>query len=718
MPSSHSSVSGAAQTDASEISGVDLLKALFAFTEHPIYVCSFPNERHDETQASERHLMTRLPGQITSFVDKWDKPGRGAFFCLATISGDKRNKANTRESTCLFTDLDLDKIDMLPSDEVAARKTVLEHIKRLRYQPSALVSSGGGVHAYWLLKEPLATQDHMERIEAALRQLADIVAGDLAVCEVARVLRMPGSHNTKRGEHKPVEIIELHPERRYNIEELEDWLSEQSPIMLRKKRAQAMPAGAATGEIDFFAEYAKQHGIKMPIDVESRLENMMYMGGGESSIHQTQLVVTAALLNRGMPKEDVVAVVLAATKRAAGEYTARWNWRREERKLHGMCDSWLIKHPPEERKGKPKLTSIEGGVVEMRSDAPPKKKQEQEKQIELSTNVVQMPKHAISNMPKKNEQHITLGQAVLARVLANGEELINTKDGAWFYSEGVWELCIDHKWIDVRIEEACRGLGFTSGSKLINETRNWIARNPELWRKKAIPWDQHGKIPTRSGLIDPRTGEIEPARPDHFCTWRVDVDYDPAATCPWWRTMIADMFGDKSESERSALVLVVQECIGAALIDKKPRALSKACVFWGNENRAKSGVLDVVTGLFGGNPVSAGIGTVDSTHGLMPFLRRAPWVLHEAFNGQWNFSSIVKAIITQEPVQINIKNGPMITHVVRAPIFWATNFQPQFKEATKAIVSRMIVIEVTRAFIEGNPMTSSASEPEPWVTDQ
>jgi hypothetical protein len=50
----------------------------------------------------------------------------------------------------------------------------------------------------------------------------------------------------------------------------------------------------------------------------------------------------------------------------------------------------------------------------------------------------------------------------------------------------------------------------------------------------------------------------------------------------------------------------------------------------------------------------------------------------------------------------------MITRVVRAPIFWATNHQPQFKEATKAIVSRMIVIEVSRQFDNNKPMGAAA----------
>ncbi|MEY9597869.1 phage/plasmid-associated DNA primase [Bradyrhizobium japonicum] len=68
----------------------------------------------------------------------------------------------------------------------------------------------------------------------------------------------------------------------------------------------------------------------------------------------------------------------------------------------------------------------------------------------------------------------------------------------------------------------------------------------------------------------------------------------------------------------------------------------------------------------------------------------------------------MKSIITGEPILINIKNGPMLTQPIRAPVFWATNFQPQFKEATKAIVSRMMVIEVTRAFSESKPIGAAA----------
>lgn len=308
----------------------------------------------------------------------------------------------------------------------------------------------------------------------------------------------------------------------------------------------------------------------------------------------------------------------------------------------------------------------------------------------------------------KSEYHVLVGNAVLEYLNSQGKMLIKNRKNTWLYSGGVWELRDDiDDWLDTRIEEVCEGFAITNTNKLTGEVRKRILRRPEVCRDGNIPWDQHGKIPTRNGLVDPMTGELEHARPDHFCTWRVEVDYDPAATCPWWETMITDVFGDKEVDEQVELVRVVQECMGAALIDKKPRALSKALVFWGIQNLGKSGPLDVVAGLFGG-AIAAPIGSIEGTHGAMPFVKRLPWVLHEAFGGAWHLSNVVKSIITQEPVQINVKNGPVFTQTIRSPIFWATNSQPQFKEATRAIVSRMIVIEVSRRFEDGNPIGAAA----------
>jgi hypothetical protein len=63
-------------------------------------------------------------------------------------------------------------------------------------------SSPGRVHAWWLFKEPTSIDgpDTVARIEGALRGIVDRLGSDPAVAEIARIMRMPGTKNVKRGQ--------------------------------------------------------------------------------------------------------------------------------------------------------------------------------------------------------------------------------------------------------------------------------------------------------------------------------------------------------------------------------------------------------------------------------------------------------------------------------------------------------------------------------------
>jgi hypothetical protein len=295
--------------------------------------------------------------------------------------------------------------------------------------------------------------------------------------------------------------------------------------------------------------------------------------------------------------------------------------------------------------------------------------------------------------------HIILGGALLATIRDRGEDIIVTSGEVWLYSDGLWARLLHEKsWLEGEIEVGCRALELPSTIKLINESRQWLLRQPDLWRAEVI-WDSHGRVPTRSGLLDVATLTVEQARPEHLATWRIECDYDPAANCPWWETMLNDFFADRPADVREASKATIQEVLGTALMENKPRTLTRALVLEGPSEAGKTQILDVLSGLFGDCPISTPLDALGSTHGLMEFKRRAPWVLHEAFNaGQWHMSSIVKSILTGDPVQINVKYGAITTQRIKAPVFWATNHPPQFKEATKAIVNRLLVIKCRNVF--------------------
>ena len=164
-----------------------------------------------------------------------------------------------------------------------------------------------------------------------------------------------------------------------------------------------------------------------------------------------------------------------------------------------------------------------------------------------------------------------------------GEDLMFTDKGDYRYTDGLWHLETEKSlqaWLNSVLEEGARGLSMESANRLINEARAYILREPAL-RRRDVPFDMHGCVPTQSGLVNPRTGIVQAPAPGHYCTWRVEPVYDPAATCPNWLRMLEDVFADRPEAVRAEYVQLLQEMLGAGLVDAKPKSLSKALILQG-----------------------------------------------------------------------------------------------------------------------------------------
>ncbi len=100
----------------------------------------------------------------------------------------------------------------------------LDRLRAFRHPPSMIVSSGtaGHAHAYFTLSAPVAVPE----LERANRRLANALGGDLASVDAARILRPPSSWNHKHTPPVPVELIELAPGHRYELDQLVDGLDD------------------------------------------------------------------------------------------------------------------------------------------------------------------------------------------------------------------------------------------------------------------------------------------------------------------------------------------------------------------------------------------------------------------------------------------------------------------------------------------------------------
>lgn len=157
-------------------------------------------------------------------------------------------------------------------------------------RPSMTVTTPHGQHAYWLL-EP---GGQLDEIPDALRQLAAFYGADPKVCDICRVMRVPGFFHNK-GVPTMVTLSSVHPTLRYSLSELLDAhpveKQEEAPRTIRWRTA-------PTPSLRAFSAWADCRAVEK---------------GGRN---HNAFVIAAEGLGRGFEPEDVSEVVRAYCLRA------------------------------------------------------------------------------------------------------------------------------------------------------------------------------------------------------------------------------------------------------------------------------------------------------------------------------------------------------------------------------------------------------------------
>lgn len=76
-------------------------------------------------------------------------------------------------------------------------EAALKSIYTIHIPPSVIISTGGGLHGIWKIYPIEVTPDNLHEIERTLRGMAKAAQSDTSVADLARVLRLPGTINTK-----------------------------------------------------------------------------------------------------------------------------------------------------------------------------------------------------------------------------------------------------------------------------------------------------------------------------------------------------------------------------------------------------------------------------------------------------------------------------------------------------------------------------------------
>ncbi len=180
------------------------LEALFAPCEQGFITLTalHPDGQHP---TPSRHVPVGEAAHLARTLERLaqaNSQGWGAFVGVATRTRDLgRWRRGGRDDLLALPALFVDVDDPTPE--------TVQRLRQMSPEPSCIVATGGGYHAYWWLETPLTDFDYARGV---LRALAARVDGDRL--SPAQSLRLPGSRNTKpRREEAVCRIVTLRAAR-------------------------------------------------------------------------------------------------------------------------------------------------------------------------------------------------------------------------------------------------------------------------------------------------------------------------------------------------------------------------------------------------------------------------------------------------------------------------------------------------------------------------
>ena len=163
-----------------------------------------------EFTAKKEHVFTHSLDETKKHTARWLAEKNDIYFALATFGDDEDNRtaANARYIKSMFIDMDG---YASKKDAAQALNTFLENTGLGDLGTPWIVGSGGGLHCYWPLTEPIpveAWKPVAENFKRLCKQ-EDMAIDMTVTADAARVLRIPGTMNFKKKypTPRPVRIL-------------------------------------------------------------------------------------------------------------------------------------------------------------------------------------------------------------------------------------------------------------------------------------------------------------------------------------------------------------------------------------------------------------------------------------------------------------------------------------------------------------------------------
>lgn len=211
-------------------------------------------------------------------------------------------------------------------------------------------------------------------------------------------------------------------------------------------------------------------------------------------------------------------------------------------------------------------------------------------------------------------------------------------------------------------------------------------------------------VACRNGLLHLPTGTLTPPTPRYFTTTALPLDYDEAAPAPErWLAFLAQLWSDDETS-----ITALQEWIGYLLTPDTRQ--QKIAMLIGPKRSGKGTIARIVGALLGAtNVASPTLASLGTNFGMWPLIGKPAAIIGDArLGGRSDVAQVVERLLSVSGADnqtIDRKHREPWTGTLPTRFTIISNEIPRFNDASDALPSRMLMLELTRTWFNGEDTT-------------
>lgn len=213
----------------------------------------------------------------------------------------------------------------------------------------------------------------------------------------------------------------------------------------------------------------------------------------------------------------------------------------------------------------------------------------------------------------------------------------------------------------------------------------------------------------KNGVVDLRTGEFYNHNKKYKMTIQINADYKPGSTCPTIDKFLDDIM-EHPDDKNTVYDIIASLCI------KVPFDAIIALI--GSGANGKGVLIKLISEFIGtGNITNVRLDSLDRPFNVYEMFRKVA-VINSEVEGKASTFKTMKAIVTGEPMDGEIKYGPHIRFSPYCKIIFDTNNPPQINDSSYGMARRLIKLDFKQRFTDIPNLVTGEKRRDPGLLEK